>query len=358
MMTMKKIMTYLAAAVALTACSSDIEPIDANNKTKDIRFSVAGINTSNAPMQSWADEQSTATPWSADSHANTLGVFGYADGNTEIFRNQTVTYTAGRWEYSPSRFWKDYPGSSFCFFGYMVENDELPEATVSANGASRTLSFPASISTPILLSADNTPLICHMPHHTTAIGEAIPFAMDHTLTGYAIEFRLDATMGSARHFVIKSVKVYGNDIPVGGTVSRTYTLSGSTWTAGSVTWTNLTTSHVTESSAVELHSNPITVGKDFVKWGGSNTTDGTFYAIPYAGFNPTIAVTYDVYTNNGATLSRKDITSNIILNKDHFSALTAGTAGETQTIKIAIAPDNLYVLADDDQLSGILVVGE
>lgn len=353
-----------------TACSSDIDYTEPDNITDEITFSVGNIGMP-SKIASRAGEH-THNPWDAEHHANTLGVFGLCNDGTEIFKNQQLTYNGSKWEYSPTKYWKEYADkTSFDFFGYMVEEDELPSATIETTETSKyTLSFPASIKTPILTSADNTPLICHAPQHRTTEKFAIPFEMDQTLTGYCLQFQLGEKMDNIRDFVIKSVKIYGDNLPTGGTVSRTYTLNGSTWTAGTVTWTDVTTSSVSADKAVSvpisLESKKVTVNThtDWVKWGDKDkVTDGAFFAIPFATFNPTIEVTYDVVANddnNGdnTTITRKDVKSTIILNTTNFSNLAAATTGEIHPIRIKIVPDYLYVLSDDDHATGVLVVGK
>lgn len=359
---MKKTIIYLAAAAMFTACSSDIDYTEPDNMTDEIAFTVGNISTPNK-LASRAEH--THNPWNAAVHANTLGVFGFCEGGTEIFKNQQLTYNESKWEYTPKKYWQEYINkTSFDFFGYMVEEDELPSATIETPETSKyTLSFPASISSPILTSADKTPLICHAPVHTSFQKLAIPFDMDQTLTGYCIQFQLDEKMDALRYFVIKSIKVSGTNLPKAGTVKRTYTFTNDAWTAGTVVWTSVTTSNVTEADAVSIpissEKKQVTVNThtDWVKWGDKDiVTDGAFYAIPSADFNPTIEVTYDVYSD-ASTMTRKDVKSKIILNTTNFSNLVAATTGEINPIKIKIVPDYLYVLSDDDHATGVLVVG-
>lgn len=338
-----------------TACSSDIDYTEPDNITDEITFSVGNIGMP-SKIASRAGEDHTHIAWNPEVHANTLGVFGLCNDGTEIFKNQQLTYNGSRWEYSPTKYWKDYANKNSDFFGYMVEADELPsDASLTSSGNSYTLSFPASISNPILTSADNTPLICHAPQHRTTEKFAIPFEMDQTLTGYCLQFQLGEKMDNIRDFVIKSVKIYGNNLPTGGTVSRTYTLNGSTWTAAPVKWENVTKGNVSEP--LSLESAPVTVtSQDWTNWGTQS-----FFAIPHADFNPTIEVTYDVVANddnNGdnTTITRKDVKSTIILNTTNFSNLVAATTGEIHPIRIKIVPDYLYVLSDDDHATGVLVV--
>ncbi len=385
---MKKVLIYFAALAMFTACSTDIEFTDPDNKTDEIVFSVAGIDmpASESKTASRAEEHNHIA-WDDAKHANTLGVFGYCDGvlnsEHEIFKNQKVTYATDKWIYEPAKYWPEFStASSFDFFGYMVENAaSMPTASVTSSGSKYTLTFEASIDKPVLTSPDNTPLICHAPEHVTVVGMPIPFQMDQTLTGYDIQFQLDKKMDDIRYFVIKAVKIYGEDLPVGGTVSRTYTLTDGNWTAAPVTWENVTKATVPTGSPVEIASDWVINDKtapgyaanlaartvnthtEWVKWGAEGLGNGAFFAIPHASFTPIIEVTYDVYTDidgNGDgnyTLDRKDVKSTIVLNKDNFEALKSGTGttGEIQHINIKIVPDYLYVLSDDDQTTGFLI---
>ncbi len=370
---MKKVLMFLAALTMLTACGSDIEYTEPDNKTDEIQFSIGSID---APAIGMARAVSRAehghVAWSDAKHANTLGVFGYYDGNleNEIFSNQKVTRNASKWTYEPAKYWAEFSNaSSFDFFGYMVEGaSSMPDASVTNDGNKYTLTFAANIGKPVLTSPDNTPLICHAPYHTAVVGMSIPFQMDQTLTGYTVYFQLGEKMDRIRDFVIKGVKVYGNNLPVGGNVSRTYTLTDGVWTAGNVIWENLSTASIAKDAAIALAKSwPTDDNKDdrtinntttdWVKWGGEGLTDGAFYALPSASFVPTIEVTYDVYSEGG-TLTRKDVKSTIVLNKTNFADLAVGTTGEIQKIKIKIVPDYLYVLSDDDQVTGFLIATE
>lgn len=387
---MKKILIFLATAGLFTACSSDIELTKPDNFTEEIQFSVASIYspaTANMAKAMTRADEHTHTDWDDAHHANTLGVFGYGDESLSnvIFNNQkaTATYADSKWFWRPSadKYWAEFTQySSFDFFGYMLENaTTLPAATITKDGSNFTLSFPATLTSPILTSGDNTPLICHAPHRTTVPGFAIPFKMDQTLTGYDIQFQLGEKMNALRYFVIKSVKIYGDNLPVGGTVSRTYTLTDGVWTAAPVTWKDITKYSVSAASAVAIASDWVITDKDadgyaanlaartissstdWVKWGGATLGAGAFYAIPHADFTPTIEVTYDVYAKadlNGdkTTITRKDVKSTIVLNNSNFADLM-GTTGEIQHIQIKIVPDYLYVLSDDDQTIGYLIVG-
>lgn len=356
-MKMKKTLIYLAAAASLLAsCSNDIDYTEPNNFTDEIAFSVGNVYTLSSGHASTRASEHSHIDWDAAVHANTLGVF---DASQAVFDNQKVTWDGEKWDYTPKKYWT---GEALAFLGYMVEEDVLPSASLSKDGNSYTLSFPAAISKPILTSADNTPLISHAPVDRSSSQKlAVPFEMDQTLTGYCLQFQLGEKMGRIRDFVIKSVKIYGDDLPTGGTISRTYTLNGSTWTAEDVTWKDVTTSNVASVSAISipisLESITVNTHTEWVKWGGTSITDGAFFAIPSADFNPTIEVTYDVYSD-ASTMTRKDVKSKIILNTTNFQNLASGTTGEIHPIRIKIVPDYLYVLSDDDHATGVLVVGE
>lgn len=350
-MKMKKTLIYLAALV-LASCSNDIDYTEPDNFTDEIAFSVGNVYTLSSGHATTRASEHSHISWNAAVHANTLGVF---DASQAVFDNQKVTWDGEKWDYTPKKYWT---GEALAFLGYMVEEDVLPSASISKDGNSYTLSFPASISKPILTSADNTPLICHAPVDRSSSQKlAVPFEMDQTLTGYSIQFQLGEKMDRIRDFVIKSVKISGENLPVSGTVSRTYTFANDAWTAGAVTWKDVAKGNVSEP--LTLESDTITVtSQDWTDWGTQ-----AFFAIPHADFNPTIEVTYDVEANDdnntdGSTITRKDVKSIIILNKANFSNLATGTTGEIHPIQIKIVPDYLYVLSDDDHATGVLVVGE
>lgn len=92
---------------------------------------------------------------------------------------------------------------------------------------------------------------------------------------------------------------------------------------------------------------------DYAQWGG------TFYTIPYAAFEPTIQVTYDVEmkTQDGTTIvTRKDVTSSIVLNKSNFGSFNSSATATIYPIRILIQPRYLYVLTDQDAYTGHLLI--
>ena len=84
----------------------------------------------------------------------------------------------------------------------------------------------------------------------------------------------------------------------------------------------------------------------------------TFYAIADASFVPTIAVTYDVILKDekGETVTRKDVTSTIILGNKYFETLNPAQTAAIYNINILIQPRYLYVLADQDAYTGHLLI--
>ena len=173
-------------------------------------------------------------------------------------------------------------------------------------------------------------------------------------------------MNKLRHFRIKGVKIYGK-LPIGGTLSRSYTYNGNSWTAEPIKWTNLQTTEFDATTGIALAMNqdaenpasPKDVetlnidDKDFRRWGA------TFYAPSTTQFIPTIAVTYDVTMEDEKgteVITRENVTSTIILDKQYFSTLKPESTATIYPINILIQPRYLYVLADQDAWSGFLLV--
>ena len=91
---------------------------------------------------------------------------------------------------------------------------------------------------------------------------------------------------------------------------------------------------------------------DFHEWGKP------FFAIPVKSFMPTISVTYNVKVANNGTVTRENVTKTIIFNKDNFANLKKQglMPGKINSLEIAIVPDHLYILADEDQYIGYFVM--
>lgn len=374
--------------IGMNACESSDLPIQHADSYDYITFAVKTQKT-----QTRAQEYEG---YDASRHPHTLGAFGYynlpdhnfasAEGtNYAIFNNETVNYdkTSGNWKTDPERKWDDYKNNNFDFFGYMPQNGQASLTKSSATESTYVLSIPYTIPlindkpSPILFEKDlsKAPIICALPEHkegTTAAGtektfeRVVEMRFDQTMTGYYLNFQLDTRMNKLRHFRIKGVKIYGT-LPIGGTLSRSYTFKENSWTAEAIKWTDLQTTVFDATTGIALAmkqdaGNPASPtdgetlnidDKDFHRWGA------TFYAPSTTLFVPTIAVTYDVTMedeNKTEVITRKDVTSTIILNQQYFDTLNPESTATIYPINILIQPRFLYVLADQDAWSGFLLV--
>lgn len=370
----------------MNACESSDLPIQHADSYDYITFAVKTQKT-----QTRAQEYEG---YDASRHPHTLGVFGYynlpahhfssAEGtNHAIFNNETVEYdeTSGNWKTNPERKWDDYKNNNFDFFGYMPQNEKASLTKSSTSESTYVLSIPYTIPqiydkpSPILFDLKQAPIICAQPDHkegTTATGtektfkRVVEMKFDQTMTGYYLNFQLDTRMNKLRHFRIKDVKLYGT-LPTGGTLSRSYTFNGNSWTAENIKWTDLQTKEFDDTDGIALAmkqdaekpASP-TEGEtldiddqDFYRWGA------TFYAPSTTLFVPTIAVTYDVTMedeNKKEITTRENVTSTIILNQQYFSTLKPESTATIYPIRILIQPRFLYVLADQDAWSGFLLI--
>ena len=385
----KQYITLLTTVlIGLNACESSDLPIQHADSYDYITFAVKTQKTQTRAQ--------VYEGYDANRHPHTLGVFGYynlpahdfasAEGtNHAIFNNETVNYdeTSGNWKTNPERKWDDYKNNNFDFFGYMPQNAKASLTKSSTSESTYVLSIPYTIplindlSSPILFEKDlrEAPIICALPEHkegTTAAGtektfeRVVEMKFDQTMTGYYLNFQLDTRMNKLRHFRIKGVKLYGT-LPTGGTLSRSYTFNGNSWTAEAIKWTDLQTKEFDATNGIALAKdkdakNPAPPAANdtlnlndtkFRRWGA------TFYAPSTTQFIPTIAVTYDVTMedeNKKEITTRKDVTSTIILNNQYFSTLKPESTATIYPINILIQPRFLYVLADQDAWSGFLLV--
>lgn len=382
----KQYITLLTTVlIGLNACESSDLPIQHADSYDYITFAVkTQKNQTRAQVYEGYD---------ASRHPHTLGVFGYynlpahdfasAEGtNHAIFNNETVNYdkTSGNWKTNPERKWDDYKSNNFDFFGYMPQNAQASLTKSSTSESTYVLSIPYTIpqiygkASPILFDLKQAPIICALPEHkegTTAAGtektfeRVVEMRFDQTMTGYYLNFQLDTRMNILRHFRIKGVKIYGT-LPTGGTLSRSYTFKGNSWTAKAIKW-DLQTKEFDATNGIALAKdkdaeNPAPPAANdtlnlndtkFRRWGA------TFYAPSTTLFVPTIAVTYDVTMedeNKKEITTRKDVTSTIILNQQYFSTLKPESTATIYPINILIQPRFLYVLADQDAWSGFLLV--
>lgn len=389
-----------AFLASLTACESNDLPIQHADSYRYITFAAR-----TQKMTTRADDRYESYDPVQRMHPLTMGVFGYYNfathsfettgtetggENHAIFANTQADYNTSTktWSTTEEKRWDAYQNSNFDFFGYMPRSESATLSKPSATESTYLLTIPFSMPevngnpSPILAQKDlrQAPIICAKPEHkgSTAAGgsdatfeRVVTFLFDQTLTGYNLNFQLDQTMNAIRHFRIKGVKIYGkglNDegLATGGNVSRSYTWSNNEWTAKAIQWNNLNKVNITKENAIQLAKDensetPFTpVANEYMdiddskyhRWGT------TFYAIADASFVPTIAVTYDVILKgeNGETVTRKDVTSTIILGKGYFETLNPAQTAAIYNINILIQPRYLYVLADQDAYTGHLLI--
>lgn len=373
----------IALLAGLSACSSNDMPVQHSDQYDNITFTVE-----TQKVTTRANEYVTYDP---NLHPEQMGVFGYqANSQTSDhtllgdFNNQLVTYdkSQGTWEYGTPKKWEEYQEARFFdFLAYMpysdnTANPEKPASvTIQSDAAKQTETYTLSIpydpttyttASPFLFDSKSTPIICALPEHREVKGEdgnkksfdhTIRFKFDQTLIGYKLLFKLDPKMGVIRQFHIKNVQITG-EIPISCTISRKFTYNKTTqvWTAEGIQWTGITLQKFTKDNPVIIpfkESSLVVTSTDFSQWGG------TFYTIPYAAFEPTIQVTYDVEMkaqDDSTIVTRKDITSSIILNKSNFGSFNSSATATIYPIRILIQPRYLYVLTDQDAYTGHLLI--
>lgn len=377
----KYILPLIVLAV-LTACDNSDAPIQHPDSYDDITFF--------AQTQKLITRANPYEAYDNNRHPATMGVFGYYDiaGYTAltrattpalpnpIFGNDITNYdtTTKTWATTATRRWDDYKGAtSFDFLAYMPHTAGAKVERTAKN--TYTLSVPFSMPTaaPFISDTKEAPIICAKPEHkegTDATGKQFTFErivnlqFDQTLTAYNLLFMLTSKMNAIRQFRIKSVAISG-EIATSGTITKTYSWANNSWTADAIQWTDITRQASTaspvpipyKSYGTEAYNDDtqtaLITSSGYTQWGS------TFYTIPDAKFMPTISVTYDVVfmdENQKEVITRKDVTSNIILNKNNFPSLTTGTTAMINPIRILIQPHYLYVLADQDAYTGHLLI--
>ncbi len=381
------IISSIALLAGLTACSSNDMPVQHSDQYDNITFSVE-----TQKVTTRANEYEEYNP---DQHPLQMGVFGYqAETQTSEhtllgdFNNQQVTYDKAQstWGYSDPKKWEDYKNARvFDFLAYMpyrenTQNTEKPASiTIKTDAAQNTETYTLSVpynpttytststttsASPFLFDSKSAPIICALPEHREvkdadgnkkSFDHTIRFKFDQTLIGYKLLFKLDPQMGAIRQFHINKVQIIG-EIPTSCTIIRyfTYDKTKQEWSAGGIQWTGITLQTFTKDNPVIIPSKETVVtSTDYAQWGG------TFYTIPYAAFEPTIQVTYDVEmkTQDGDTIvTRKDVTSSIILNKSNFGSFNSSATATIYPIRILIQPRYLYVLSDQDAYTGHLLI--
>ena len=354
--------------------------------------------------------------YSRTSHPNLDGANSIYSNESVSYNSTTENWTATsrkRWNDYLGK------ATSFHFFAYMPKVDgakviEEKSDAPSSTSTSRTftLSFPFAMSTsaeetssentssnhtpsPVIFDIKKAPIICAQPQSREGkdaqnteytFDRVVKFQFDQTLTGYRLLFKLDTKMGAVRQFRIKGVTLSGN-LATSGTVSRSYTWDETKklwtqcaieWKEGDLTYTTFEESTAaggntvtapfeipykdnkddtnTTSSAFENETKSILLDNsinDYTQWGPA------FYTIPDKNFTPTIKVTYDVVfkdENKQEVITRKDVTSAIVLNEKNFKSLKQGVTAMIYPIRILIQPRYLYVLADEDAYTGHLLI--
>lgn len=375
------IFSSIALLAGLSACSSNDMPVQHSDQYDNITFTVE--------TQKVATRANEYENYNPKQHPMQMGVFGYqansqASDHTllDYFDNRKVTFNQDQssWEYDPPKKWEDYQEARFFdFLAYMPYSDNTanPEKqasiTIQTDAAKQTETYTLSIpydpttyttASPFLFDSKSAPIICALPEHREVKAEdgtkksfdhTIRFKFDQTLIGYKLLFKLDPQMGVIRQFHIKNVQITG-EIPISCTITRnfTYDKTKQEWTAGGIQWTGITLQTFTNDNPVIIpFQETVVTSTDYAQWGG------TFYTIPYAAFEPTIQVTYDVEmkAQDGTTIvTRKDVTSSIVLNESNFGKFNSSATATIYPIRILIQPRYLYVLTDQDAYTGHLLI--
>lgn len=320
--------------------------------------------------------------YNPDRHPATMGAFGYYDiascknltptdasQPNLIFNNEIVSYDVSTktWKNSTKKRWDSYQdATALDFFAYMPQNTGAKIERTAANTYTLSVPFTMPGDAPLLYDTKAAPVVCEKPINKDmadpAFERVVKFRFDQTLAGYTLHFALDSKMNAIRQFRIKSVNFSG-EIAVAGTYNRTYTWSATDkWTTAAIQWTDIKTT--TATSALPYKSQGTAAYDDINKTAlvtaaGTTQWGETFYTIPYSKFEPMITVTYDVVfmdENQEEVITRKDVTSTILLNKTNFSGITTGTTAQISPITILIQPRYLYVMADKDAYTGRLLI--
>lgn len=377
------IISSIALLAGLSACSSNDMPVQHSDQYDNITFTVE--------TQKVATRANEYEKYDPDQHPLQMGVFGYqAETLTsdhtllDDFNNREVTFDKDQkiWEYDEPKKWEDYKKARFFdFLAYMpyLDNTANPEKqasiTIQTDAAKQTETYTLSIpydpttyttASPFLFDSKSAPIICALPEHREVKAEdgtkksfdhTIRFKFDQSLIGYKLLFKLDPQMGVIRQFHIKNVQITGK-IPTSCTITRNFIYNKTTqkWTTEEIQWRDTTLQNFTNTNPVIIpfkESSLVVTSTDFSQWGG------TFYTIPYAAFEPTIQVTYDVEmkAQDGTTIvTRKDVTSSIVLNESNFGKFNSSATATIYPIRILIQPRYLYVLTDQDAYTGHLLI--
>ena len=374
------IISSIALLAGLSACSSNDMPVQHSDQYDNITFTVE--------TQKVATRANDYEEYNPKQHPLQMGVFGYqansqASDHTLLndFNNQQVTYDKSTWEYGTPKKWEDYKDARFFdFLAYMPyhKNTDPASITIQTDAANKTETYTLSVpynpttyastssttsASPFLFDSKSAPIICALPEHREvknadgtkkSFDHTIRFKFDQTLIGYKLLFKLDPKMGAIRQFHIKKVQIIG-EIPTSCNITRNFTYDKTTqeWTAEGIQWTDISLQTFTKDNPVIIpFKETVVTSTDYAQWGG------TFYTIPYAAFEPTIQVTYDVVmkAQDETIVTRNDVTSSIILNKSNFGSFNSSATATIYSIRILIQPRYLYVLTDQDAYTGHLLI--
>lgn len=406
---LKYILSQFAILASLSACDSSNMSVQHSDQYDEITFTVETQKVENqkAKSQNAETRANEYEKYDPTLHPGQMGVWGYhyvtkqlGDAGTSIFNNLLVSYDSSQnaWGYSDPKKWEDFTDARhFDFFAYMPYQEGTGSSIAistdaDSNTDTYTLSVPYAPSTsssnsPFLIDAKNAPIICALPEHRTVKSDqdeklpfehTVKFKFDQTLIGYKLLFKLDPTMGAIRQFHIKSVNITG-EIPISGTITRAFTYSTNTkkWTAGKIIWKDIATRTYTKDAPVSIPYQNTSSSENQSSSENSSSSENQsspsleissteyqpwgdiFYTIPLATFQPSINVTYDVKmtTQDGKNpITRKNVTSSILLNKDNFSNINTGSTATINSIRILIQPRYLYVMSDQDAYTGYLLI--
>lgn len=349
-----KLALYFSQAmlfVAAAGCSSDVAEVYPDG-SDEIRISMG------KSFSLLADPESGYRLWNRTIDPTTMGVIATTNSES-IFNNTKFNAPALESETEwiandgKKKYWLDYSSAtSLDFFAYMPYNSG---ATLTGDGSTKTLTLPNVPG--ILGNSDKPYLVISSPlHFSSAYGNTSSLAlkMDQLMTCLCFQFMLGDKMSTLRTFKITKVKV--SEIPVSAAVTQHYTFADGSWTKGSMTYNNVSSS---KTYAEVTSTEGIIIGYNTEDPSKFTEYPGNFYMLPFdlTSVIPEIEVTYDVYDEDG--YKTRSAVSTIQLNKTNFPNLSQMQSAHSIPIKIKIVPDKLHILSDADQsIAGYLVVGQ
>ena len=138
---MKKVLFFAAAAIMMVGCSKD-----------QVVSEMPQDNAINFGMYFGRDAQSRAAIMNtADLEAQSFGVFAYYTDNSNYAEgtstpnfmfDQKVTYSAGKWTYSPLKYWPNEASDKLSFFAYAPHTSDSDPSIVLDGFTNTTTSAP------------------------------------------------------------------------------------------------------------------------------------------------------------------------------------------------------------------------